>query len=43
LNREVYTCPHCLGKADKIGESRGYVKVKCRDCTDVIELDKADL
>lgn len=43
MTREVYTCPHCLGNADKLGESKGYVKIKCRECEDVIELDKVDL
>jgi transcription elongation factor Elf1 len=43
LSREVYTCPHCLDKADKISEDQHYVKVKCRSCEMIIELDKVDL
>ncbi len=43
MKREVFVCPHCLGKADKISMSKDYVKVKCRGCEDIIELDKVDL
>jgi len=43
MSRQVYTCPHCLGRSDKIGEDDHYVKVKCRDCGITMELDKVDL
>lgn len=43
MTKEVFTCPHCFGKADKISEDKEYVKVKCRDCKIVLELDKVDL
>jgi len=43
MNREVFFCPHCFSKADKISQTKQYVKVKCRSCKDIIELDKVDL
>ena len=43
MRREVFTCPHCLGKADKLSEDEHYVKVKCRECEIEMELDKVDL
>jgi len=43
MSREVFFCPHCFGKADKISETKQFVKVKCRGCEDIIELDKEDL
>jgi len=43
MGRQVYTCPHCLGQADKLSEDEYFIKVKCRSCDMEIELDKVDL